>query len=191
MYKRLKNKIFHDENGYLLTPLRHEDMENIRQWRNAQIEMLRQNHPITIAEQEAYFNTVVTPGFLEEKPRQMLFSFLFNDECIGYGGLTNIDWEAMRAEISFLLNPERVIDKKAYSRDFTHFLNLVIEMAFNDLYLHRLFTETFEYRVDHIKTLEHLGFHWEGTMHEHIYKKNQWHNSQIHGLLAKEWVNEQ
>lgn len=175
--------------NYQLVPIRQEDVESIRLWRNAQIDILRQNKPITSDEQQSYFEKVIWPLFKEKHPKQLLFSFLFDGICIGYGGLTNIDWEMRRAEISFLVNPERitVTDPSQYRSDFTHFLKLICQLAFNTLHLHRLYTETFAFRKSHIAILESCGFKHEGILREHIYKKNSWFDSIMHGLLAKEF----
>ena len=47
-YKCLKRKkIFHDDDYCLLT-IRREDIEQIRVWRNSQLDVLRQNKKITV-----------------------------------------------------------------------------------------------------------------------------------------------
>ena len=57
---------------------------------------------------------------------------------------------------------------------------------FNDLELHRIFTETYEFRHEHIKILEDFGFKYEGTMREHLFVNNSPCDSHLHGLLAHE-----
>ncbi|MBA3722718.1 MAG: GNAT family N-acetyltransferase [Parachlamydiaceae bacterium] len=186
MYKCLKKDSILDKVGYQLVPIRQEDMEAIRVWRNAQIDILRQNVPISKEEQQEYFSKHILPIFEHEFPKQILFSFLYKGTCIGYGGLTGISWESRRAEVSFLLDPKRVKDIHQYHTDFLCFLNLLSQVAFKELHFHRLFTETFSFRDDHIKVLEEFGFKFEGTLKEHIYKKGDWYHSLMHGLLARE-----
>ncbi|MBC8084250.1 MAG: ribosomal-protein-serine acetyltransferase, partial [Hymenobacter sp.] len=41
--------------AYRLIPIRYDDREPIRAWRNAQLEVLRQATPLTAAQQDAYF----------------------------------------------------------------------------------------------------------------------------------------
>lgn len=187
MYKCLKIKVFEGWNGYQLIVIRPEDRELIRLWRNAQMDILRQKVEISPEEQQKYFQSAIVPTFIEEQPKQILFSFLLDKECIGYGGLTNIDWDSGRAEVSFLVNPARASDLNHYTRDFTHFLNLLCQVAFEELHLHRVFTETFSFRVEHMHLLEKFGFQREGVLREHIYKRNQWYDSVMHGLLSEEW----
>ena len=104
-YKCLTQNKF--ENGmYKIVPIRYEDRMAIMKWRNEQMFHLRQAEPLTKALQDNYFKNVVSKLFDQEKPSQILFSFLENGKCIGYGGLVHINWIDKNAEISFLMNTE-------------------------------------------------------------------------------------
>lgn len=186
-YTCLNTKIFQDKEGYQILSIRLEDIEKIRQWRNTQVKILRQQTLITFDEQQAYFQQIIWPTFEYSQPSQILFSFLLNGECIGYGGLTHIDWISSRAEVSFLVDPNRTVNPSDYHTDYSHFLNLLCQAAFEDLHLHRLFAETFAFRQDHMKVLEDFGFKPEGILREHVYKQENWYDSFFHGLLANEW----
>ncbi len=107
-YKILKHDTFFD-GEYSLTSIRKEDLYLIKQWRNNQMDVLRQNKVLTDEDQLHYFHHIVFPEFDKNNPKQILLSFLYESRCIGYGGLTNIDWESKRAEISFLLDDGRII----------------------------------------------------------------------------------
>jgi len=171
---------------YSLVPMRKEDIFKIKEWRNRQIDVLRQKEELTDEDQRVYYNSVVKPSFGERQPRLILFSYLLDNQCIGYGGLTNIDWEAKRAEISFLLNPERVQDAQLYQREFSVFLKLIKKVAFEDLGMNRLFTETYDLRPAHINILELNGFKREGCMQKHVMVQGCLVDSLIHGFL-REW----
>jgi len=104
-YKCLNQNEF-NFNEYKIVPIRFEDRLDIMKWRNEQIYHLRQVKPLTIDDQNNYFNNVISKLFEQEKPNQLLFSFLKNDVCIGYGGLVHINWIDKNAEISFIMNTE-------------------------------------------------------------------------------------
>jgi RimJ/RimL family protein N-acetyltransferase len=174
--------------SYQLTPLREQDIFDIKNWRNAQMDVLRQNHELTDEEQLRYFHEVIKPTFTEQFPQQMLSSFLLNERCIGYGGLTNIDWQAMRAELSFLLNPKRVADEAVYEKDFSIFLTLIKRLAFEGLKLNRIFTETYNIRPLHIAVLEKNGFVPEGRMLQHVFVGKQFVDLVLHGFLKEQYV---
>ena len=89
---------------YSLVPIRMEDREDIRQWRNEQMYHLRQNSPLSTEQQDLYFSTVVKGLFEEPNPSQYLFSYLHDGNCIGYGGLVHLDRERGSAELSFIMN---------------------------------------------------------------------------------------
>ncbi|MBA2369553.1 MAG: GNAT family N-acetyltransferase [Candidatus Protochlamydia sp.] len=185
-YSKLTKTIYGDPQSYQMTAIREKDMEDIRVWRNAQIEVLRQKTSISEESQKIYFSNAVIPTFSQKEPQQMLFSFLFQEDCIGYGGLTNIDWEAKRAEVSFLVDPKR-INPLQYAKDYQQFLSLLCFIAFNELKFHRLFTETFAFRKEHQKILEDFGFKKEGILRDHVWKQHQWYDSIMHGLLTGEY----
>lgn len=186
MYRCLKTNSYSDAEGYQLVAIRPEDRELIRQWRNAQIDVLRQAAAISPQEQETYFLQAIWPLFQQEKPKQLLFSLLFQGNCIGYGGLTLIDWNASRAEVSFLVNPTRAENSDLYQHDFNHFLAFLYQVAFDDLHLHRLVAETYAFREETIKCLLDFGFKREGILREHVFKRNQWTDSVMLGLLEGE-----
>ena len=58
----------------VIRPIRFDDREIIRGWRNAQMKVLRQNEPITQLAQETYFKTVVHESLTAQNPEQILLS---------------------------------------------------------------------------------------------------------------------
>ena len=73
-YRALKKQIFKIDD-YKLVPIRYEDRYKIMQWRNEQIYHLRQAKPLTITDQDNYFENVVAKLFDQQQPNQILFSF--------------------------------------------------------------------------------------------------------------------
>jgi RimJ/RimL family protein N-acetyltransferase len=174
---------------YSIVPLRREDILSIKKWRNEQIDVLRQDAPLTDEQQIDYFENVVVPSFTEDAPRIMLFSYLQEGRCIGYGGLTNIDWISKRIELSFLLDPERVRDNESYEREFTIFLTMIKDIVFTDLAFNRIIAETYAFRSKHIAVLEKNGFRREGTMRQHVMIQGRYCDSIVHGLLREDYRN--
>lgn len=184
-YACLRTQTFSDP-PYLLTPLRHQDIFDIMKWRNEQMSILRQTVVLTKDLQEHYYKTTILHSFIEKHPKQVLFSFLLKDKCIGYGGLVHIDWPSRRAEVSFLVETKRANDRLQYHTDFTAYLNLIKKVAFQELHFHRLFTETFDIRPQHISILEKQGFTYEGRLKEHTLINEKFVDSLMHGLVNHE-----
>jgi len=172
------------DGDYSITAVRPEHIEDIRQWRNAQLDVLRQAAPISPAEQQAYYARVVWPDKASPTPKNILVSFAERGRPIGYGGLVHLAWEHRRGEVSFLLRPDLTAPVERYDALFGCFLGLVRTLAFTDLGLARIFTETFAIRTEHMRTLERCGFIPEGVLRHHVIIDGRPVDSIMHGCLA-------
>lgn len=159
------------------------DIEPIRVWRNAQMDVLRQNAPISEAAQSRYYATQIWPQKLSSMPDNILLAIEKRSELIGYGGLVHIDWADRRAEISLLLDPEIEARPKARAEIFRQFLMIVKRIAFEHLDLAKLTVETFETRSDYIRLFDEIGFAREGRLRGHVLIDGVRVNSILHGLL--------
>lgn len=145
-----------------------EDIEPIRLWRNAQMDVLRQTQPISPDEQVAYYAQQIWPTLALPQPPNILLAYEESGRRIGYGGLVHIAWPHRRAEVSFLLDPTQLSSRARFDRLFETFLLLMQELAFEDLNLRRLCTETYAFRTEHIDMLEKCGFEREGVLRGHV-----------------------
>jgi len=179
-YKALNRQTF-SQGAYSLVPIRFEDRLDIMRWRNEQIYHLRQNKPLTEEDQNAYFDRVVAQLFNEEKPSQILFSYLENGECIGYGGLVHINWIDRNAEISFIMDTD--LEAEHFEFHWKMYLELIEKVAFKDLALHKLFTYAFDVRPHLYKVLEKVGFKHEATLKEHCNFNNNFIDVIIHSKI--------
>lgn len=174
---------------YQLVPIRLADREAIRQWRNAQLDVLRQATPLTAEQQDHYFQQVVAPLFEQPQPGQLLFSLLHRGELVAYGGLVHIAWADRRAEVSFLTDPQRGQDPATYRADFRAHLHLLGQVAFAELKFNRLFTETYDIRPAHVAILEEAGFQLEGRLRQHIQlATGTFVDSLFHGQLIADYA---
>ncbi len=163
-YKVLKNQVFEDDE-FKLVPIRFEDRMDIMQWRNEQIYHLRQDKPLSIEDQNNYFENVVGKLFEQDRPYQILFSFLKDNVCIGYGGLVHINWIDKNAEISFLMNTE--LEVNYFETYWEKYLNILEKVAFNELRFHKIFTYAFDLRPKLYFVLEKCDFKKEAILSEH------------------------
>jgi RimJ/RimL family protein N-acetyltransferase len=158
-------------------------IEAIRQWRNAQMDVLRQARPIGADEQIDYFARHIWPDKAKAEPANILLIIEENGEPVGYGGLVHIAWAHKRAEISFLTKPEIAADWPHYRRCFLGFLPMAERLAFDQLGLDRLFTETYATRDRHMSVLEEAGFCREGVMRHHVRIDGRPVDSILHGRV--------
>jgi hypothetical protein len=176
-YTVLNNQIFEFEN-YKIIPIRYEDRFDIMKWRNEQIYHLRQNKPLTLENQENYFNNIVNKLFDQEQPSQVLFSYLENELCIGYGGLVHINWIDKNTEISFIMNTE--LEKDDFQKHWGIFLNLIEQVAFVDLKLHKISTYAFDLRPKLYPVLDDIGFNMEAVLKNHCLFNSEYVDVVIH-----------
>jgi len=174
---------------YEILPIRKEDILLIKEWRNKQISILRQNKFLTSYQQMKYYRTFIIPNFYKRKPEMILFSYLFKKKCIGYGGLVHIDWINKKVELSFLLEPSRLLDEKQYEIEFSIFIKFMKKITFEKLKFNKIYTETFDLseRKKHIEVLEKNGFKFEGRLRQNVYKNGKYIDSLTHGYLKEEY----
>ncbi|MGB3608053.1 MAG: GNAT family N-acetyltransferase [Psychroserpens sp.] len=181
-YKVLKNQKF-VSGDFSIVPIRFEDRMDILEWRNEQIYHLRQNKPLTKHDQDHYFKTIVNEIFDEDQPNQLLFSYLQDDICIGYGGLVHINWIDKNAEVSFIMNTE--LEHDYFSKHWTLFLELIERVAFKELEFHKLVTFAFDLRPHIYEIIENAGFRKEAILKEHCYFAGEYKDVIMHGKLNK------
>jgi len=163
---------------YSIVPIRSKDRFDIMKWRNEQMYHLRQNESLTNEKQDIYFNNVISKLFEQKKPDQILFSFLENDVCIGYGGLVHINWIDKNAEISFIL--ETSIVDKDFDFHLSLFLKFIEGVSSKQLNFHKIFTYAFDVRPEIYPILEKNGFKKEAVFKEHCLINGMFLNVIIH-----------
>lgn len=179
-YKCLSNQIFQD-GEFTLVPLRDEDKYLIMKWRNEQIYHLRQDKPLKEEDQDYYFAHVVSSLFNQEKPNQLLFSYLENGICIGYGGLVHINWVDKNAEISFIMKTE--LEETNFDFHWTNYLKLLEKIAVDDLRFHKIFTFAFDLRPHLYPILIKADFVEEARLIEHCLFEDKFIDVVIHSKI--------
>ena len=179
-YKVLHKQKFESGN-FSLIPIRFEDRMDIMKWRNKQIYHLRQKKPLTIENQEVYFKTIISNLFNQEQPNQILFSFLENNNLIGYGGLVHLNWFDKNAEISFIMNTK--LEKTRFEDVWKVYLKLIEQVAFNELKFHKIFTYAFDLRPNLYPVLITAGFKEEARLDQHCFFEGKYIDVVIHSKL--------
>lgn len=164
-----------------IVPIRYEDRFSIMQWRNEQIYHLRQDKLLTKIDQKNYFQNVVAQLFEKNQPEQILFSFLKDKECIGYGGLVHINWIDRNAEISFIMETSQ--EKEHFSEYWKAYLKLIEKVAFEELNLHKIYTYAFDLRPHLYEAFEKAGFKKEAVLKEHCLFEGKFIDVVIHSKI--------
>lgn len=168
---------------YSIVPIRFEDRYDIMKWRNEQIYHLRQNKELTEEDQENYFNNTVAKQFDQELPSQVLFSYLKNGKCIGYGGLVHINWVDRNAEISFIM--DTALESEYFDFHWKKYLQLIELVAFEELSLHKLYVYAFDLRPHLYLLLLNCGYFCDAILKEHCFFNGNFIDVVIHSKISK------
>lgn len=180
-YKVLNKQIF-SNSEFSLVPIRFEDRLDIMKWRNEQIYHLRQNKPLTEKDQTIYFENVVASLLEQEQPSQILFSYLHNGKCIGYGGLVHINWIDKNAEVSFIM--DTALEKNFFEFHWKTYLELIEIVAFEELRFHKIYIYAFDLRPHLYPALIQSGYFLDATLKDHCLSNNNFIDVKIHSKIS-------
>jgi RimJ/RimL family protein N-acetyltransferase len=180
-YYKIIRKNFFSLGDYSLVPIRREDRYEIMKWRNEQIYHLRQTKLLTKEEQDEYFDTVIARLYNSENPDQLLFSYLQRNKCIGYGGLVHINWIDKNAEVSFIMDTK--LEQEEFHKHWGIYLDLLFQIAFEELKLHKIYTYAFDVRPQLYEAIEAKGFVREAILKEHCLFQGKFKDVIIHSII--------
>ena len=107
-----------------------------------------------------------------------------NDEkLLGIIELDGIIWPHGTSSISIAIG-EQAERGQGYGREA---MTLMLDFAFRELNLHRVFLTVFSYNTVAIAMYEKLGFTREGVYREHLQRDGQRFDMLIYGILRREW----
>jgi RimJ/RimL family protein N-acetyltransferase len=167
-----------------IVPIRFEDRFLIMKWRNEQIYHLRQNTHLSENDQNNYFENIIGKLFKDLRPSQILFSFLENEKCIGYGGLVHINWNDKNAELSFIMDTS--LEKENFFKYWTEFISLIEKVIFDDLNFKKTFVYAFDLRPQLYEVLKSSGFVQEARLKKHCLHLENF----IDVLIYSKFINE-
>jgi hypothetical protein len=135
-------------------PIDHNQIFEIRDWRNKKLYYLRQKQILTKAKQLKYFQDYIFNESIKKYPKDILFSFYMDDDFIGYGGMTHIEWDKGLFEISYLLNPHLDLSDEDNGLAFNSFMEIIKKVCTEQLELSICYTVTYTSRVNQIRILD-------------------------------------
>ncbi|HLV36982.1 MAG TPA: GNAT family protein [Spirillospora sp.] len=107
-----------------------------------------------------------------------------SDELIGWTQLDGIDWIHRTTALGIGIGNRNFWDN-GYG---TEAITLLLDFAFRELNLHRVFLTVFSYNRRAIHLYEKLGFRHEGTHREHIQRSGRRYDMLLYGILNREWA---
>ena len=156
-----------------------EEVEEVRRWRNEELQFLRTPYRLTPEMQRNFYDTVISN---RDSPHRY-YGLYHDGEFVGFGGLTNIDYINGHTEVSLIIHPEH--RGAGYGKEA---VELLLKEAYHSLRMNMVYGEV--YRCGNWqfweKIIANYGGHgailedrkfWDGKYWDSIYfslTKKQW-----------------
>lgn len=167
-----------------LRAIESEDLERLRAWRNRPElrRYFREYREISSVQQRSWYENVVLGS-----STTIMFALSDSDggRLLGAAGLCGIDWVRRVADLSLYLGEGYIDDQRAPDA-----LQLLVGYAFEELGLHRVWSEVYAFDTAKTALYERAGFTLEGRHRDAHFAEGGWHDSLFFGLLAGEAVDD-
>lgn len=161
------------------------DLEVLLDWRNQPHfrRFFREYRELNMDDQKQWFETKVLG---DEHTKMYSIILLESGELIGACGLCYIDWPNRCADFSIYIGKDGLYIDSVYAVDAAR---LLIKYGFEELNLHRLWTEIYD--IDEIKKdfFSALGFCHEATHYLTHWTEGKWVNSLYFRFLESDYFN--
>lgn len=167
-----------------LRAIEDKDLDQLLGWRNNPNlrKYFREYRELSDANQKLWYSDKII-----KDPNTSMFSIieLNNNQLIGACGLCYIDWKNRNADFSLYIGKDQIYIDCRYAFDAG---KILIAFGFNELNLHRIYAEVFDFDIPKRELLEKLQFVYEGTHRDKQWCEGSWHSSEYYGLLATEYA---
>lgn len=162
-----------------LRAIEREDLPVLMEWRNRTEyrRFFREYRELSSLHQDNWFESKV----MRDNSTEM-FSIieLASKELIGACGLCYIDWINRNADFSIYIGKDFLYIDEVYAIDAARVL---MRYGFEELNLHRLWAEIYDFDVKKQKLFETLGFSFEGRHKEQHWTEGKWCDSLYYGIV--------
>jgi len=162
--------------------LEEKDLPKLRDWRNSDHvkRTTREYRLLNMFNQKSWFDSL----HKSNPPCDIMFGVMNKKQVlIGVCGLTYINWKNRNSEISIYL------DHKNWQRtkEARDVLKLLMTYAFEELGLHKIYAEIYNFVSDTVDLYKSLGFHKDGIIRDNVWRNGKWWDSYIYSMLDSEF----
>lgn len=173
-----------------LRAIEREDLPQLLEWRNRPEyrRYFREYRELGMDSQNAWFEKSVL-----NDPKTVMFSIvgLENLRLLGACGLCYIDWVNRNADFSIYIGADNLYIDDKFAVDAAR---AMVCYGFNELGMHRLWAEIYDFDEPKKSFFERLGFKLDGCHRQTHWAEGNWHDSLFYSLLHgefKEWITKQ
>ncbi|WP_371362116.1 Spermidine N(1)-acetyltransferase [Sporomusa rhizae] len=165
-----------------LRKLSTSDYATYHDWRN-DIEVMKTTSPqldiYTLEETEQFISMIAS----QSASKGYMIEHKETGKTVGIVSLINIDYKNRSAECIIDIGARDMWGKGIG----TEAMSLILEFAFNELNLHRVYLKVFSFNERAIKLYEKMGFIHEGKFRQALYRTGKWHDIVIMSILKNEY----
>jgi len=160
-----------------LRAIEREDLKTLLAWRNKPEfrRYFREHRELNWEQQLSWYENIV---LLDNNVR--MFAIDQENKLIGACGLCYINWVDRNADLSIYIGINDIYIDDLLAIDAS---KILINYAFDELNLHRLWTEIYDFDLYKVRMFEALGFNLDGRHRETHWTNGQWHDSLFFSLL--------
>lgn len=159
-----------------------DDLSQLMDWRNQPNlrKYFREHKEINLFKQQQWFESRVLSD-----PNTLMFAIVDAKSLalLGACGLCYIDWINRSADFSIYIGKDSLYIDDKFASDAAHVL---IKYAFEEINLHRLWCEIYEFDSMKKNMLEQLHFKLDGRHRETHWFDGKWNDSLFYGLLKND-----
>ncbi len=169
-----------------LRAVEHEDLSKFQQWLNDSdvTEELTHYLPLSMEEEERWYAALPneTP---EERPLAIEILGQEGWQLAGNTRLFHLAWIHRSAEFGIVIG-----DKTLWDRGYgTEALQLMLAHGFETLNLNRVYLHVYANNARARRSYDKAGFVVEGTLRQAMFRRGQYVDIVVMGILASEWKN--
>lgn len=162
-----------------LRAIERDDLPLLREWRNRPEyrRYFREYRELNVDHQKEWFEKTVLGD-----PRTVMFSIveLQTNRLLGVCGLCYIDWINQSADFSIYIGIDNTYIDRIYAPDASKTL---IKFGFEELNLHRLWAEIYDFDEPKKQMFAVLNFTLDGKLRQTHWSEGAWHDSIFYSLL--------
>jgi RimJ/RimL family protein N-acetyltransferase len=158
------------------------DLPVMLHWRNLPHfrRYFREYRELSFMNQEYWFENIV-----QNDRNTLMFSIvdLQRGNLLGACGLCYINWINRNADFSIYIGDSIAYIDRKFAPDAG---SVLLQYGFNELNLHRVYAEVFDFDNPKQGLMKKLGFRLEGTHRETHWSDGKWNNSLMYGILKND-----
>jgi RimJ/RimL family protein N-acetyltransferase len=162
-----------------LRAIERKDLSQLMEWRNQPSfrKYFREFRELNSSKQELWFDKLVM-----NDPNTMMFSIvdIETSELLGACGLCYIDWQNRNADFSIYIGKDHLYIDSKYAVDAA---KIMIKYGFEELNLHRFWSEIYDFDEAKKQFFQTLGFTLDGQFRQTHWTEGRWCDSLFFSLL--------